>query len=153
MASSKEWSPYTFVLLYGGIGLGVSAWCLTQVVYYFLLHTVVFTSTSVISFFGLMLIGYLVVFLKMKQGRLHAEYQKDKDLIASERHRLVIKRTVKSASIMLLLCLLISFSLGYGSRIDILGAAIAYVLLAGVIYCWQLWATNFFERLFCYFYL
>jgi ABC-type spermidine/putrescine transport system permease subunit I len=140
MGDSKEWGPYKFVVLYGGIGLGVSAWCLTQIVYYFLLHTVVFTSTSIISFFGLILIGFFVIFLKMKQGKLQAEYEKERELIAKDRHRLIIKRTIKGSLIMLILCLLISYSLGYFSRVDLVGSILAYILLAGIIYCWQLWA-------------
>ncbi len=151
MANNKKnthWHMQVFLVLYGALGLGLSAWFLTQIIHYFLLHTLLLHATAVVSAIALIAVGYLSVLIKLRRGTLEREYFKQHDKYENLRHLLLLRRALLFSVILMLICLLISYLLGYHVRIDWLGTALAFVLCFGVIYCWQLWALYCCDRFF-----
>lgn len=137
-----------FLLFYGAFGLGLSAWFLTQIIHYFLLHTFLLFSTSIVSLLALIVVGALAVLIKLRRGSLERDYFKQYERYEKLRHGLLLRKAFIFSAILMIVCLIISFCLGYYIRIDWLGTVIAFVLCIGVIYCWELWAVYCCQRFF-----
>lgn len=144
----KPWSEQVFLFWYGCIGLGLSAWCLTQIIYFFVVQAYIPTTTSLVSLFAIMLIGWLVIIAKYKQGTLQKQYTKDREKFRLGRHRYLILQSLIYGMLLLLVSYIASVSMGHHLKVTWLGIMMSYVLIVGVIYCWQLWAVICCDKFF-----
>lgn len=148
MKDKAHWSMQTFLILYGALGLGVAAWLLSQIIHYFILHSLSLIATSVVSFVCLVAVGYLAVLIKLRRGSLERDYFKLNEHYLQKRHSLLLLRSLIFSVVITLISLLIGYWLPFRASIDWLGSSIGFVLCLGVIYCWQLWAIYCCERFF-----
>lgn len=148
MKDNRHWSMQTFLILYGALGLGVAAWLLSQVIHYFILHSLTLIATSVVSFACLVVVGYLAVLIKLRRGSLERDYYKLNETYLQKRHWLLLIRSIIFSVIITAVSLFIGYWLPYRAEINWLGSAIGFFLCFGVIYCWQLWAVYCCQRFF-----